>query len=231
MEDEPDKDSLGKELAWCIAQARELRALRASDPEAADYPLLKQWQADRLARTYADLLANERYAPAAGFFLSDLYGPKDFRSRDDELTRVVPVMVRVLPARALSTLLEAVKMDTLSESLDTDMVKALRAAGRSHDVDRDAYVAAYRSVNRRCDREQQIALVDKIGRTLDRLTHMPLIRISLRIMEGPAHLAGLGSLHSFLQRGFDAFSEMQGADEFLAIVTARETAMMEEWLA
>ena len=51
MEDEPDKDSLGKELAWCIAQARELRALRASDPEAADYPLLKQWQADRLART------------------------------------------------------------------------------------------------------------------------------------------------------------------------------------
>jgi hypothetical protein len=231
MEDEPDKDSLGKELAWCIAQARELRALRASDPEAADYPLLKQWQADRLARTYADLLANERYAPAAGFFLSDLYGPKDFRSRDEELTRVVPVMVRVLPARALSTLLEAVKMDTLSESLDTDMVKALRSAGRSHDVDGDAYVAAYRSVNRRCDREQQIALVDKIGRTLDRLTHMPLIRISLRIMEGPAHLAGLAALHSFLQRGFDAFSEMQGADEFLAIVTARETAMMEEWLA
>ena len=140
-------------------------------------------------------------------------------------------MVRVLPARALSTLLEAVKMDTLSESLDTDMVKALRSAGRSHDVDGDAYVAAYRSVNRRCDREQQIALVDKIGRTLDRLTHMPLIRISLRIMEGPAHLAGLAALHSFLQRGFDAFSEMQGADEFLAIVTARETAMMEEWLA
>jgi hypothetical protein len=71
--------------------------------------------------------------------------------------------------------------------------------------------------------------VDKIGKTLDRLTRMPLIRISLRIMEGPAHLAGLSALHSFLQRGFDAFSEMKGADEFLAIVTARETAMMKEW--
>lgn len=229
MDDDLDKDAIGKELAACIAEARELRAARASDPEAADYPLLKQWQADRLARTYADLLASVRYAPAAGFFLSDLYGPKDFRSRDEELARVVPVMVRVLPARALFTLLEAVRMDTLSESLDTDMVKALRAAGRSRDIDWNAYAAAYRTVGRRSDREQQIALVDKIGKTLDRLTHIPLIRVSLAIMEGPAYLAGLSALHSFLQRGFDAFSEMQGADEFLAIVTARETAMMREW--
>jgi len=99
MDEDLDKDAIGKELAECIAEARELRAARASDPEAEDYPLLKQWQADRLARTYADLLASERYAPAAGFFLSDLYGPKDFRGRDDELARVVPVMVRVLPAR------------------------------------------------------------------------------------------------------------------------------------
>ncbi len=229
MDDDLDKDAIGRELAACIAEARELRAVRASDPDAADYPLLKQWQADRLARTYADLLASARYAPAAEFFLSDLYGPKDFRSRDDELARVVPVMVRVLPARALFTLLEAVKMDTLSESLDTDMVRALRAAGRSHDIDWNAYAAAYRTVGRRGDREQQIALVDKIGQTLDRLTRMPLIRVSLRIMEGPAYLAGLSGLHSFLQRGFDAFSEMKGADEFLAIVTARETAMMKEW--
>ncbi|MBK8761279.1 MAG: hypothetical protein IPM03_12780 [Sulfuritalea sp.] len=229
MDEDLDKDVIGKDLAECIAEARELRAARASDPEAADYPLLKQWQADRLARTYADLLASERYAPAAEFFLSDLYGPKDFRGRDDELARVVPVMVRVLPARALFTLLEAVKMDTLSESLDTDMVNALRAAGRSHDIDGEAYAAAYRACGRRADREQQIALVDKIGTTLDRLTHIPLIRVSLRIMEGPAYLAGLSALHSFLQRGFDAFSEMHGAEEFLAIVTTRETAMMKEW--
>jgi hypothetical protein len=226
MNDDLDKDAIGRELAACIAAARELRAVRAADPAAADYPVLKEWQSARLARTYADLLASERYRPAAEFFLSDLYGPKDFRSRDEELARVVPVMVRVLPARALLTLLEAVQMDTLSESLDTDMVLALRNARREGDIDLPAYVAC----GRRVDREQQIALVDKIGKTLDRLTRMPLIRVSLRLMHGPAHLAGLGELHSFLQRGFDAFSFMNGADEFLAIVTARETALMREWL-
>ena len=231
MDDHLDKHAIGCELAACMAEARELRAARASDPTAGDYPLLKQWQSDRLARTHADLLASERYAPAAGFFLSDLYGPKDFRSRDEELERVVPVMVRVLPARALLTLLEAVRMDTLSESLDNDVVLALRKAGRVRSIDWPSYVAAYQACGRRADRELQIALIDKIGKTLDRLTRMPLIRVSLKLMHGPAHLAGLGELHSFLQRGFDAFSEMKGADEFLAIITERETALMREWFS
>ena len=231
MDDDLDKGAIGRELAACVAAARELRAARAADPAAADYPVLKTWQSQRLARTYADLLSSERYGPAAEFFLSDLYGPKDFRSRDEELARVVPVMVRVLPARALMTLLQAVQMDLLSESLDTDMVRVLRKARRQGDIDWATYAAAYRACNRRQDRERQIGLITTIGTTLDRLTRMPLIRVSLRLMAGPAHLAGLEALHSFLQRGFDAFSFMKGADEFLAIVTERETALMREWLA
>jgi len=230
MENHLDKQAIGHELADCIAEVQQLRAARANDPKPEDYVRLKEWQAARLARTYADLLASPRHRPAAEFFLSDLYGPKDFRTRDDELARVVPIMVRVLPARALLTLLEAVKMDTLSESLDTAMVLALRRTGRKA-IDWPAYVAAYRSCGRRADRELQIALVDKIGKTLDRLTRMPLIHISLKLMSGPAHLSGLGALHAFLQGGFDAFSFMKGADEFLEIVMQRETALMQELFA
>lgn len=228
MDEEHDKEAIGRELATCIAEARELRTARAADPAADDFIRLKEWQAARLARTYADLLASPRYNPAAEFFLSDLYGPKDFRTRDEELARVVPIMVRILPARALETLLEAVRMDTLSESLDNAMVLALRSSSKAKDIDWPAYGAAYRACERRRDRELQIALIDRIGTTLDRLTRMPLIRVSLKFMQGPAHMAGLGALHSFLQRGFDAFSHMKGADQFLAIVTERETALMKE---
>ena len=231
MEDRLDKQAIGHDLADCIAEVQQLRAARASDPKPEDYVRLKEWQAARLARSYADLLASPRYRPAAEFFLSDLYGPKDFRTRDDELARVVPIMVHVLPARALLTLLEAVKMDTLSESLDTAMVLALRRTGRTRAIDWPAYVAAYRSCGRRADRELQIALVDKIGKTLDRLTRMPLIHLSLTLMKTPAQLSGLGALHSFLQGGFDAFSFMKGADGFLGIVMQRETALMQELFA
>ncbi len=231
MDEDLDKETIGHELAACIAEAQALRVARVSDPDPDDFPRLKEWQAARLAGSYADLLASPRHNPAAEFFLTDLYGPKDFRSRDEELARVVPIMVHVLPAKALMTLLEAVKMDTLSESLDTAMVLALRKLGKSKAIDWPAYVAAYRACGRRKDREQQIILIDRIGKTLDRLTRMPLIHFSLKLMNGPAHLAGLGDLHSFLQRGFDAFSYMKGADEFLAIVTERETALMKELFA
>lgn len=231
MEPHLDQEIIGHDLAACIAEAQQLRAARASDARPEDFLRLKEWQAARLACTYADLLATPRYRPATEFFLSDLYGPKDFRSRDDELARVVPIMVRVLPARALMTLLEAVKMDVLSESLDTAMVLALRRTGHGGTIDWPAYVAAYRSCGRKPEREMQIALVEKIGKTLDRLTRMALIRVSLKLMKTPAQLSGLGALHSFLQGGFDAFSQMQGADEFLAIVMRRETALMQELFA
>ena len=231
MDEDLDKQVIGQELAACIAEAQALRAERVGDPEPGDFPRLKEWQAARLAGNYADLLASPRHKPATEFFLSDLYGPKDFRSRDEELARVVPIMVHVLPARALATLREAVKMDALSESLDNAMVLALRKTGQIKSIDWPAYVAAYRACGRRKDREQQIILIDKIGKTLDRLTRMPLIHFSLKLMSGPAHLSGLGALHSFLQRGFDAFSYMKGADEFLAIITERETALMKELFA
>jgi hypothetical protein len=228
MEEHLDKEAIGRELALCIAEAQRIRTVHADDPLPEDFLHLKEWQSARLAGSYADLLADERYRPAAEFFLSDLYGPKDFRARDEELARVVPIMVRVLPARALMTLLEAVKMDALSESLDTDMVLALRRARHQGAIDWPAYVAAYRDCGRRADRKLQIALIDKIGKTLDRLTRMRLIHVSLALMRTPAQLSGLGALHAFLQGGFDAFYSMKGADEFLAIITARETALMDE---
>jgi hypothetical protein len=75
MDDDLDKETIGRELAACIAEARELRAARAHDPEPDDFLRLKEWQAARLAQSYTDLLASPRHRRAADFWLSDLYGP------------------------------------------------------------------------------------------------------------------------------------------------------------
>ena len=47
-----------------------------------------------------------------------------------------------------------------------------------------------------------------------------------RMMRSPAKLAGLADLQDFLERGYAAFREMKGADEFLAAVSARETKIL-----
>ena len=124
-------------------------------------------------------------------------------------------------------------MDVLSESLDADMATRLVAQGHlkaEGDLDEARYAQAYRAVDRPADREEQLALVERIGHSLDRLTRMPMLAASLKLMKKPAEMAGLGELHHFLHRGFEAFAHMKGADEFLQRIVQGERALMQRWL-
>ena len=56
---------------------------------------IKRYQQPRFSHTYADLLASDRYAGAARFFLDELYGPGDFGRRDTHVSQVVPALVRL----------------------------------------------------------------------------------------------------------------------------------------
>lgn len=231
METDDSKEALGQALRLHLAEASRLRTERLADPHADDHLRLKSWQSARLARTYADLLDDPRHAPASRFFLEELYGTRDFTSRDAEVARIIPTLVAMLPLRALHTLVEAVRMDALSESLDRDMVHVLRRMGCQRTIDGAAYARAYRACGRAGDRQEQVTLVNDIGTTLDRLTRMPLLSTTLRLMKRPAAMAGLGNLHGFLQQGFEAFRHMHGASHFLATIKERETALMEQLFA
>lgn len=221
-----DKAEAVRKLREQLAEVRRLRASARADPALErDRFAVRAWQTERLARTYADLLANPRYAPAAAFFLSDLYGTKDVTARDEGIARILPTMTRLLPAGALETVALALELDALSESLDQAMAHALRLGQPRGElvITEASYAAAYRSAADRQERERQIALVGRIGAALDRLSRRPLLAGALAMMEAPARVAGLAALHEFLVRGFHAFGHMRGADEFLATVAARET--------
>jgi hypothetical protein len=208
-----------------LAAVRALRAEARADPVIQTCRLaLRAFQAQRLERTYPDLLASPRYGPAAAFFLSDLYGAKDVTARDEGVARILPLLVRVLPEAALDTIARAVELDALSEKLDLELVAELRRRNPSGApaITDAAYAEAYRAAGTRADRERQIALTVEIGAALDRLAHKPLLGGALRVMEAPARNAGLGALHDFLARGLKAFRHMRGADEFLRTVGTRE---------
>lgn len=220
-----------EKLQGDLFKAIKIRSARTHDPGADDYTQLKTWQSNRLAATYADLLADARYGPAAKFFLSDLYGAKDFSERDAETLRVMPILTSMLPARALVALADALKLDALSESLDNDMVAALRSMGHANRIDEKSYALAYQRCGRVEDRKTQIALTENIGASLDRLTRLPLLHGLLKMMRGPAQIAGLTNLQCFLERGFDAFKHMGVSNEFLSIIVGQETQLMQDILA
>lgn len=227
-----EKEQCVEALREHLKTAKTLRQQANADADSArDRLRLRVWQAERLARSYADLLHSERYGKAAKFFLADLYGPKDFSSRDEEVERILPMLVAMLPASALCTIALAVELDALTELLDSAMVVELRAAGRIGDIDENAYAAAYRTVRRRPERQRQIVLMRETGEALKQLAQKSLLTTLLKLMRGPAHLAGMGELHEFLEKGFDAFRQMGDATEFLDCIEDKEQQLLRNMFA
>jgi hypothetical protein len=184
---------------------------------------LRHWQAARLSRTYSDLRADARYAPAVEFFLSDLYGAYEFGVRDHELARASNFLERALPAAPLAALRRAVELDVLTTELDHAMLPALPEGP----LDEHLYARAYRQVGRREARERQIDLVVATGEDLDHAVRHRWVGPLLYAAHAPAHAAGFGELQDFIERGYGAFRKMSDAGAFLAIIRERETRLME----
>ena len=202
------------------------RARRAADAALARrVQAVKHYQHQRFQHTYADLLAQPRYASATRFFLEELYGPEDFSRRDTQFRRVVPALVRLFPQEVVLTVQTLGELHALSETLDTAMGEVVPDGP----VDLAVYAAAWQRIGRPADRRQQIALMRRVADALDVYTRNPLLRHSLRLMRGPARLAGLAELQGFLENGFDTFRAMHGADEFLDTIVQREEAVA-DWL-
>lgn len=202
---------------------------RANPILAGALERLGAWQSLRLAQTYADLAAQPRYAAAVAFFQTDLYGNADYAQRDADLARVVPVMAKMLPARVIATIAQAMELNALSHELDRTLLARLPRADGHFTV--AEYCKAYRRMGNGPARERQIRLIGDIGGALDSYVTKPLIRTALAMMRRPAKLAGYSQLHDFLERGFEAFRRMAGASEFLATVAMRETALMQSIFA
>ena len=123
-----DQQDVVERLTKQLDLAARLRESAKADPELeAARQRLRAWQAVRLARTHADLLASPSMGPAATFFLTDLYGSKDLTRLDADVRRVVPTTKRLLPAAGLETVADAIELEALSEELDLAMAAGTRA--------------------------------------------------------------------------------------------------------
>jgi len=125
-----------------------------------------------------------------------------------------------------------VALSNLTNDLDERLALALvDELGVTDSITPQQYAAGYRICNNYGERLHQIKLISDIGYGIDRLVHIPFVSIALRLAHAPAVLAGWSELQHYLEHGFTAFKHMKGADEFLAIVDRRETAILDRIFA
>ena len=226
MPSTPPRHAAAAALEHQIAQAVALHEQRAANPilDGAMHRLA-DWQSRRLAQTYADLAVQPRYRAAIAFFQSDLYGGERIAQRDADLARAGPIMSKALPERVIATVALAMELNVLSQELDRLVLGRLPRADAEFGVAQ--YCSAYRRAGNFPARRRQIELIGEVGHALDGYVRKPMLRRALAMMRRPAQMAGFGTLHDFLDRGFTAFHRMGGAKDFLATIQSRETALHE----
>ncbi len=188
---------------------------------AAELACVQRWQAERLRRHFADLLACADTRAAAEFFLRDLYGDHDVSARDQGVARVMPLMQRLLPEAFLQTAADGIELAVLSHALDLRLTQAWIDLGAAP-LDVTRYAAAYRLAGCPRLRRRQIDLIRVIGESLGQAVHKPALGRLLRASRLPARVAGLGELQQFLERGFAAFAQIRDVAAFLRRIDQQE---------
>jgi hypothetical protein len=191
---------------------------------------LQSWQRNRLASTYSDLMAQPETQPACEFFLDELYGGLDFLKRDQDLDKVMPVMVRFLPGHALASLACAFELQALSLEFDIAMSRIIDQRG-DRELDLAGYASAYRDCGDRPGREKQIILIRQLGVDLSNLVDKALVSYLVRLLRGPAHAAGFGELQHFLESGLASFRQLENRKSFVDTVYEREWTAMNRLFA
>jgi hypothetical protein len=195
------------------------------DPRLAK---LRAWQARRLAHSYADLLAHERYAPACQFFLDDLYAARDFSQRDHDMLHMHALLKRYVPGPLLAPLTLTVNVHALTERLDQAMCAMLfDEMGVTGELTSALYAQAYRRCDNDAARLEQLDRIYRVGQLLEGVVKQPLTGATLALLAVPARRAGWEDLTGFLERGFKAYKHLRGARPFLEVVRRRETEYLD----
>ena len=197
-------------------------------PRARSLARLQHWQRRRLDATSQDLRDQPRDLPACEFFLGELYGGPEIFERDQQLKRAAPVMRRFLPDHLLAAVGDAMQLQAISLEFDLALADLLVEVDPITQPD---YAGAYRQQGDWAGRERQLMLIREVGELLGETVQKPLVHRLIRLMHGPAVLAGFGMLQEFLRDGLDAFAEMGQADYFLETISTREGAALERMRA
>lgn len=196
------------------------------DPHLA---LLRTWQSERLANTYADLLADKQYRPACEFFLSDIYAPRDFSQRDHDTQRIHDFLSRVFPAHTVQLLTDVVELNTLSTELDQLLVNVLVDQLKVTDrITVELYAEGYRLCDNLTAREHQIDLVTRVVTQVGEGARKRIIGVAMKLVRVPVYQAGWVDLYDFLRNGYDAFRQMRDVTTFVKIVEQRERRILSQ---
>lgn len=191
---------------------------------------LQAFQVEMLRADYGDFGRLPRYRALVDFFFSALYAPRDFGERNESFRSLHNWLADLVGRDPLRVLANAIELYDLTESLDDDMVLALRVLGMRDEVTQEAWDQAYHMVNRRMDRQRQVDLLVENGSLLEVAARVPLANLQLRAVRPAAALLGWANVVDFLLQGQEAMVAARPVAPLLQAIENRERGRIKRLL-
>lgn len=192
---------------------------------------LAAWQSARLLQTHNDLYQLPGYRDGITFLFNELYSAQNFDQRDNDLERIFPKLLKLMPNKVLGTVAAIVELNLCTQELDIVITEQLLAQGHIDTLNEEYYAEAYRRCDNKAQRLKQLELVAEVGDKLNRYARSRSIMLALKASRRPAELAGLAALHGFIHRGFTAFHSMQDIPHLMQTIVHRERAILAQIFA
>jgi hypothetical protein len=191
---------------------------------------LQVFQVELLLADYQDFARQPRYRSLVKFFFSAIYAPRDFGLRNESFQALHRWLVGLIGQGPVKVLSSAIDLYELTESLDDDMVLALRSGGAQDVIGLANWESAYRTVGRRLDRLRQLDMLLESGRVLESAAHVPFVHLQLRAVRPAVGLLGWGHVVDFLLQGQEAVVAASPLEQLLEAIRTRESARINRLL-
>ena len=172
-------------------------------------PQLQAFQIAMLQTEYGDFGSQPRFHDLVDFFFGALYAPAEFGLRNESFRTLHEWLSGIVGHDPVRVLAQAIELYELTESLDDDMLLALRAEGTDGNaavITQGAWESAYQRVGRRLDRQRQADLIVDNGKVLEIACRVPFVHTQLRAFRPAAALLGWGHVVDFLLQGQEALA-------------------------
>jgi hypothetical protein len=191
-------------------------------PSQQDYKLaLQAFQSQRLRRDHADLAAEPQYHQIGEFFFEEMYGPRDFSSRDEQARRLHQ-FVHLAPGLAVRDVQDVLELLALTNRLDDAVALRLLELEAALDFDELLYERAYRLCDNYAERVRQFELIRHALYNVYRMARRPLIGAVLQRTQGLAQTVGMVDIHRFLYMGYQAIQPVRDIHRFVETILLRE---------
>ena len=150
-----------------------------------------------------------------------MYGPRDFRARDEQ-AQWAHKFVHRTPGVTIHDVEPVLELLELTNRLDNAIIEQLIELGAPLDFDEAIYERAYRLADNYDARVTQIDLAITALANVYLLGRNRLLGVALQSTQPLAHALGMGDLHRFLRLGYQAIQPVRDIQRFVTTIEVRE---------